>query len=76
MITMIPQPHGDHVHVGQGTAANNDANGLWNANAWRALDRKGLINSNFPMSLLLTEAGRDYETGLRQQILHGLPEET
>jgi hypothetical protein len=47
-----------------------DATGLKNQSVWRALERKSLIESSFPMALILTEAGKAYDTGLREKILH------
>jgi hypothetical protein len=35
------------------------------------LHRKALIESHFPSSLILTTAGADYDTGIRDKILHG-----
>jgi hypothetical protein len=47
-----------------------DASGLANPAAWAALERKGLIRSEFPVAAILTAAGLAYDTGLTQQILH------
>jgi hypothetical protein len=47
-----------------------DANGLANPAAWVALERKGLIKSEFPAAAVLTPAGLAYETGLAETILH------
>lgn len=70
LITSIPQPHGNHFHLGAGVVMAADATGLRNEAVWRALERKALIASNFPIGLVLTPAGKDYDTGLREQILH------
>jgi hypothetical protein len=48
-----------------------DASGLANESAWKALERKGLAKAMYPFAILLTEAGLSYETGLREAILHG-----
>jgi hypothetical protein len=48
-----------------------DATGLSNESVWKALERKGLARSFFPTAITLTEEGRNYETGLHDQILHG-----
>jgi hypothetical protein len=66
----LPQPHGDHFHVGGAVALTRDATGLANIAVWAALERKGLIRSEFPDAAILTPAGLAYETGLRDQILH------
>jgi hypothetical protein len=47
-----------------------DANGLANPAAWAALERKGLIKSEFPDAAVLTPAGLAYDTGLADTILH------
>jgi|SRR5579859_1395597 len=66
----FPHPHGDHFHLGHAVVATRDATGLGNQSVWVALERKGLINSGFPDSAVITEAGLGYETGLADQILH------
>jgi len=71
MVSNLPAPHGDHFHVGAYAVAARDATGLGNAAVFVALERKGLIRSLYPMGAVLTEAGLAYETGLRDQILHG-----
>jgi len=70
VITSIPQPHGNHFHLGAGVVMAADASGLRNQSVWRALERKALITSSFPMGLVLTPAGNDYDTGLREELLH------
>jgi hypothetical protein len=70
LITSLPQAHGNHFHLGAGVVMAADATGLKNQSVWRALERKSLIESSFPMALILTEAGKAYETGLREKILH------
>jgi len=73
LIAQLPRAHGDHFHVGRAVVAARDASGLVNQGVWRALERKGLARDGvFPMAITLTRAGLDYETGLRQAILHGL----
>jgi len=66
----LPQPHGDHFHVGAAVAASRDATGLANEAVWKALERKGLIKSMFPQAALVTADGLAYDTGLRDRILH------
>ncbi|MDA1101009.1 MAG: hypothetical protein O2967_18735 [Proteobacteria bacterium] len=70
LIASIPQPHGNHFHLGTGVVMAADASGLQNQSVWRALERKALIESGFPRVLVLTPAGKDYDTGLREQLLH------
>jgi hypothetical protein len=69
-ISELPHPHGDHFHVGEAVAATRDATGLANPAVWAALDRKGLIRSEYPDAAVLTPAGLAYDTGLRDRILH------
>lgn len=66
----LPQPHGDHFHLGDAVVLTRDASGLANQAAWVALERKGLIRSMFPRAAVLTEAGLAYETGLGGTLLH------
>jgi hypothetical protein len=71
LITMIPQLHGNHLHVGRRVAMAKDASGLWNPAVWNALERKGLAVGNYPIAIRLTADGVGYETGLRDKILYG-----
>ena len=71
LITSIPQPHGNHFHLGSGVVMAVDATGLVNQSVWRALERKALIESSFPSALILLAAGHDYDTGLREQVMRG-----
>lgn len=71
-ILSIPAPHGNHFHVGARVAMTRDATGLNNEGVWLALVRKGLAAAGvFPLSIVITPAGLGYETGIRDQILHG-----
>lgn len=70
LIQRLPHPHGDHFHLGPWVLSANNATGLSNEAAWKALERKGLIQSMYPMSCVLTPNGHAYDTGMRQAILH------
>ncbi|HXZ00255.1 MAG TPA: hypothetical protein VEI03_09655 [Stellaceae bacterium] len=70
LVGNLPQPHGDHFHLGDAVVLTRDASGLANEAAWVALERKGLIKSMFPHAAVLTEAGLAYETGLGGALLH------
>lgn len=70
VLTRLPQPHGDHFHIGEVVVASRDATGLRNPSVWAALERKGLVRST-PPTAVVTAAGLDYDTGLRETILHG-----
>jgi len=50
--------------------AARDATGLRNPSVWAALERKGLIRPKLPEAVILTSLGQEYETGLREVILH------
>jgi hypothetical protein len=69
-ISELPNPHGDHFHLGEAVVAARDATGLRNPGVWAALERKGLIRPKLPEAVILTPAGQDYDTGLRDAILH------
>jgi LmbE family N-acetylglucosaminyl deacetylase len=69
VVTRLPDPHGDHFHVGDAVVASRDATGLRNPSVWAALERKGLVRST-PPTVVLTASGLDYDTGLRERILH------
>jgi hypothetical protein len=69
-ISDLPHPHGDHFHLGDAVVASRDATGLGNPAVWAVLDRKGLIRSNLPQSVVVTALGLDYDTGLADQIIH------
>lgn len=70
-LSNIPQPHGDHFHVGRRVVLAKDATGLSNQSVWVALERKGLVKATFPFALTLTAEGQTYDTGLADVILHG-----
>lgn len=60
----LPRPHGDHIHLGNMIVSARDASGLANPAVWVALERKGLIRSEFPLAAVLTPAGLAYDTSL------------
>jgi len=71
-INQIPRPHMDHFHVADGVVLTKDATGLFNQSVWAALERKGLMRAGeFPFSTTLTAEGINYDTGVREQIVHG-----
>jgi hypothetical protein len=69
-ITELPNPHGDHFHLGEAVVAARDATGLRNPSVWAALERKGLIRPKLPEAVILTAAGQQYDTGLRDTMFH------
>jgi hypothetical protein len=68
-ITEFPHAHGDHFHLGEALVAARDATGLRNPAVFAALERKGLVHPKFPEAVILTPAGQEYDTGLRETIL-------
>ena len=71
-IDELPQPHGNHFHIGRRVAMTSDATGLHNPSVYVALARKGLVApSGMVETPTLTPAGLAYDTGLRETILHG-----
>jgi hypothetical protein len=69
-ISELPHPHGDHFHLGEAVVAARDATGLSNPAVWAALERKGLIRPKLPEAVILTPLGEQYDTGMRDTILH------
>ncbi|HER26524.1 MAG TPA: hypothetical protein ENI69_05390 [Rhodospirillales bacterium] len=67
-LTTLPRPHGNHVHIGDFVVAASDISGFTNAAVWRALERKGLARSNFPLSITLNPVGLAYDTGLSDRL--------
>ena len=70
LLTSLPDPHGDHFHLGDAIVAAKDATGLRNPAVWAALERKGLVTTQFPESATLLAAGCEYDTGLTHAMLH------
>ena len=68
-VSEFPHPHGDHFHLGEAVVAARDATGLRNPAVWAALQRKGLVRP-MPDAVILTPLGQQYDTGLRDTILH------
>lgn len=69
MIHRLPHAHGDHFHLGPWVLSARDASGLTNEAVWKALERKGFIQSHFPRGCVLMPAGSAYDTGLKEQML-------
>jgi hypothetical protein len=70
VVDQFPHAHGNHFHLGDAVVSTANANGLANPAVWVALERKGLIKSQFPRALVLTPEGVGYDTGLTDKILH------
>lgn len=70
LISNMPRPHGNHFHCGDAIVMSKDASGLQNESVWKALERKGLARSMFPMAIALSAEGQTYETDLADKILH------
>lgn len=70
LLRYLPEPHGDHFHIGPAVVRSSDATGLSNPSVYGALARKGLILSGPRGMPILTPAGLAYETGVADRILH------
>ncbi len=68
-LVALPQPHGDHFHLGDKGVMASNATGLWNQAVWTALSRKGLVAAGFPSVMTLTADGLAYDTGIRDKII-------
>lgn len=68
-IHAVPEPHGNHVHIGRLTVSSRFASGLMNENVWKALERKALVTGHFPYQITLLPAGIEHETGIREKML-------
>lgn len=69
-ILSLPQPHGDHVHIGPFVVSTREITGFSNPAVWTALSRKGLAYADNPMTVTLTREGVDYDTGLGHLFRH------
>ncbi|MBC8445304.1 MAG: hypothetical protein H8D75_01565 [Rhodospirillaceae bacterium] len=67
-LSTLPHAHGDHVHIGSFVVSSTDASGFSNESVWKALERKGLARSNFPLAIILTKEGQNYDTGLSDRL--------
>ena len=69
-VERFPDAHGDHFHLGNSVVSGKDATGLRNEKVWHALERKGVARGEYPTRITLTKEGREYNTGLYDEILH------
>ena len=71
-IRMMPEPHGDHFHIGAKVVFARDATGLSNQSVHAALFRKELIDL-IPTTgeIIVSKDALDYPTGVADKILHG-----
>ena len=69
-VVQFPGAHGDHFHLGEATVSGKDMTGLFNEKVWHALERKGIARADWPHRITLTREGREYDTGLYDEILH------
>lgn len=63
----LPEPHGDHVHVGAFVVSGREASGLRNRAVWVALERKGLARAGVGLAVTLTASGLAYDTGFGER---------
>ena len=69
-LRFLPEPHGDHFHIGAAVVRSRDATGLGNPAVQAALARRGLIEPGTGGLPALTPAGLAYDTGLADRILY------
>ena len=69
----LPEPHGDHVHIGAFVVSGREASGLRNQAVWVALARKGLARAEIDSPVMLTAAGVAYDTGLGERFAGDRP---
>src|SRR5260370_8457918 len=69
-ITELPDPHGDHFHLGEAVVPARDATGLRNPSVWAAPARKGLIPPNPPQPVLPPSPPQEYQNQLRNHPFH------
>ena len=69
VISSMPPAHGNHFHLGPYIVFARDATGLANRSVFTALIRRGLVR-DAGAGTVLTAAGKDYETGVAEAILH------
>jgi len=69
VLRWLPDPHGNHFHIGDAVVMARDATGLHNPAVWVALARKGLAAEGHPSHMAVTPAGLSYDTGLGESIL-------
>ncbi|MCX8230758.1 MAG: hypothetical protein OTJ45_02935 [Alphaproteobacteria bacterium] len=69
VLRWLPDPHGNHFHIGDAVVMARDATGLHNPAVWVALERKGLAADGYPNHMAVTPAGLGYDTGLGETIL-------
>jgi hypothetical protein len=69
-LRLLPEPHGDHFHIGAAVVRSRDATGLANPAVYAALARRGLIEPGAGGLPALTVTGLAYDTGLAERILH------
>ncbi len=70
VIRWLPEPHGNHFHIGDAVVMSRDATGLHNPAVWVALARKGLVVEGYPAHMAVTPDGLAYDTGLGEAIQH------
>lgn len=67
-VAYLPQAHGNHFHIGRYVVTAKDASGFTNEIVWKALEKKGLARSNFPLNITLTLQGLAFETGFGDKL--------
>lgn len=69
LLSSLPHPHGNHVHIGPFVVSARDISGFSNKAVWAVLERRGLVRGlEFPVALMITPLGQTYDTGLSEQL--------
>ncbi len=68
-ILSLPNPHGNHFHVGKFVVAASDASGFNNPAVWLVLERKNLVRKDDAFTVTVTTLGLEYGTGLGHQFM-------
>tara|TARA_A100001037_G_scaffold209650_1_gene187864 strand:+ start:3721 stop:4002 length:282 start_codon:yes stop_codon:yes gene_type:complete len=69
MISNLAKPRGSQFYCEDSIVLTKNLIGLTNESVWKALERKGLARSFFPLGITLTTNGMNYDTGLSKLIL-------
>ena len=68
-LLQTPRPHGNHVHIGRFVVSARDVSGFFNPAVWKALERKGLARAEGALTIVITAAGVEDDTGLSDRFL-------
>ena len=69
MISNLPKPRGSQFYCGNSIVLTKNSTGLTNESVWKALERKGLARSFFPLGIAIKTNRMNYNMGLSKLIL-------